>query len=168
MFLTFTFQKVPPLLLVLSSLSSLNLPLLLLSSLATLAVGGSLMLTSQSLRYLLVFSSVRSNSWLIVGIYSSPLCLLIYLTLYYSILFFLFFGLSSTVDRVHYRGSTLLLLTLLSGLPPSPLFLGKLLVALSFIAITPVYISLLFLILSTLSSAGYVLFCFYYLTNKLN
>lgn len=165
-----TFHKFPVLFMILQFNLALDITLFWVSALLTMVVAGSVMISSQDLRYLLVASSVGNNSWFLLACLSGFYRLRVFL-LRYSLLFLgLVLSLNSTY-RIRPSGaprrvySLIISLCLLSSLPPSPLFFVKLAVMfnLFYLGVSP-YLLVVFLIFSSSMVCGYVVFCIRFLT----
>lgn len=122
------------------------------------------MLSSNSIRFLLVASSVSNNGWLLIAVQANfqrfSVFVVIYFTLLLSVLR-LFSQFSEVVNSSPHPASlcSLLILCSLSGVPPSPLFLRKVAVILGLFDHSPLVSPLIaFLVFRVASSSAYVCF----------
>lgn len=120
LFNAMTFQKLPLFILLFGVTSAINTIAVLL--LLSLFVGGIMALSASDLTRLLVFSSIRNNTWLWFSLWGKNLNVFLAFYLTYSLSLYLAF--LSRPGSLRSLG-----LLSLSGLPPSPLFLAKLAVA---------------------------------------
>jgi hypothetical protein len=160
-YISSTFHKVPPFLMVYSftpfnSFSSLCL----LSCVLTLAFSGSSMLSSSDFRVVLASSSVGNNVWFLLSTLSSVELLVSFMLVYSFLLFILFSFLKGGTNFSPSRESTTyffsLVVLMVSGLPPSPLFLFKLSVVFFMAYSIPSSFLLLFLLRGSAVLVGYV------------
>jgi hypothetical protein len=165
-----TFHKFPVLFIILQFNLALDMAFFWVSALLTIVVAGSIIISSQDLRYLLVSSSVGNNSWFLLACLSGLHRLRVFLFRYSLLFLGLVFSLNSTYRiRPSYAPrrvySLVRFLCLLSSLPPSPLFFVKLAVMfnLFYLGISP-YLLVLFLVFSSSMVCGYVVFCMTFLT----
>lgn len=130
-FLASTFHKLPPLLLVYLFSVDLHFPTLWASILFTMFISSSIMITSSDLRLTLIRSSVGNNSWFIMallsGLHVFRVFFVVYCTLFYIVV--RLFGRLSNLPR--FSPKSMLYVTALRGIPPSPLFFMKMLVLFS-------------------------------------
>lgn len=166
LFLACSFHKLP--ILVLISQFSLTLPrrvfwgFVCLNTLFT----GLFLVTTLDLRYFLVGSSIANNSWLLLRQSGGVFCIVLFIATYFPILFWTLFRIGTSAKlNPYFTNSNLILLfaqlIALSGLPPSPLFISKLLILFSLPTISSTV--LLFLIFSSLAVCSYFIFLMRYL-----
>jgi hypothetical protein len=115
------------------------------------------MFTTLDLRFLLVSSSVGNNSWLVLSQLSGFDSIFIFFSIY-----FLLFGLTLAFQghAITPVKKSLFMLLLLSGFPPSPLFLGKLLVILNLAPLDFSFFLIFFLVLRVVMSVSYIVYLF--------
>lgn len=128
-FLTSTFHKLPPMLLLKLFVLPISYELLWVSMVFTLLFSGVLMLSLLDFRILLVVSSIGNNSWFLVAQMANLSLFLGYLAVYTFSLFMLLSSFKSTSrfplgSESPYSMSFWLLR--LAGMPPFPLFFFKL------------------------------------------
>lgn len=115
------------------------------------------------LRLLLVLSSIGNNSWFLLSQMVNMFVFLFFLVIYSFSLFFLlnsFKGISkpSLVSSISSNPYALTLWVLsISGMPPFPVFFGKILVILSLLMTVDInYFFILFLVINSLIVIGYL------------
>jgi len=171
-FVASTFQKLPALFMLMNTGISISFPVLWASAIISALMGGLVILASQSFRFLLVASRVRNGGWLLLSVYSSILSFLVFVTIYFvSILIVLSvlkqFSEVLNSNFSHSAVTSLILLSSFSGLPPSPLFLGKVIVILRLLLHSfEVWPLLFFLVISVMSSSAYVCFSMLHYVRK--
>ena len=166
-----TLHKLP--ILILITQFSMNLPsstFWLLAIINTL-IRGVIILSSFDLRYLLVASSVSNNSWFLVRQLSGIVPLLSFFLTYSFILFLILWRLSSLPSTRPFFDSslnlvTILNLSLLSGLPPSPLFFIKVYTILCIPNLDP--LTCLFLLSSCTVLCSYLIHCMHIIALRYN
>lgn len=158
-----TLHKVPAMLIISSFSLQLDITLLWVSIILTTFIGGLIMLTVIDFRIVLVLSSIGNNSWFFLSQITNIFIFFFFVLVYRVRLFFIlrgFKGLSKPIFRTSlvctsYSSSFWVLS--LSGIPPFPLFYGKILTILGLIYTLGFnYIFLLFLVFNSLMVMGYI------------
>nr|UBX38532.1 NADH dehydrogenase subunit 2 [Brachionus calyciflorus] len=158
-----TLHKLPPMLMIKLFSLELNLNILWLSIVLTVLFSGVMMLMVLDLRLLLVLSSIGNNSWFLLSQMVNMFIFMFFLVIYSVSLFFLlnsFKGMSkpSVASSLSSNPYSLSLWVLsISGMPPFPVFFGKMLVILSLLTTTDMnYFFMLFLLMNSLMVMGYL------------
>lgn len=130
LFTALTVFKIPPFLMIYTFSAAFSNIIIICSSVLTLIVGGIYIYFSNDLRFILISSSVANNSWFYLSTLRSLATFTVFWLFYSSFLFlfFVFIGTNykqsfSFFDRLVFL--LYILLILLSGFPPSPLFFIK-------------------------------------------
>lgn len=161
--LSSTLHKLPPILMI--KLFSINLDtnVVWLSIILTVLVRGVMILSVVDLRILLVLSSIGNNSWFLISQIVNMFVFLSFIILYTLSLFYLldsFAGISKPsvpISLSHNPYRLRFWVLSISGMPPFPLFLGKILVIVSlFDSVGINYYFALFLIVRSLIFIGYL------------
>lgn len=161
-FIASTFQKLPPVFMLLNTRVALSMQIFWLSAILSLFLGGVIMLSSNSIRFLLVASRVGNNGWLLLASQSRIFSLFSFIIIYFLLVFFTLITLKqfsevTSPSKAPSISTCLLYLCSLSGVPPSPLFVGKILVVISILRHSLLTWQLLaFLVLRVISSSSYV------------
>jgi hypothetical protein len=168
-FMVSTIHKLPVLFIICQFKIQLDMPLFWLCSILSVLVRGFLIIATQDLRYLLVASSIGNNTWLILSSISGTQGFLIFIFLYT----FLFFCIVNNINlsyRIRVTSDSsrtailIILLCLLSALPPSPLFLAKTYIVFNLFSLSSSFsVILAFLLSTSIIVSGYVVFCIKYL-----
>nr|UBY46730.1 NADH dehydrogenase subunit 2 [Brachionus calyciflorus] len=163
LWLASTLHKLPPMLMIKLFSLELNTNILWLSIVLTVLFSGVMMLMVLDLRLLLVLSSIGNNSWFLLSQMVNMFVFLFFLVIYSFSLFFLlnsFKGMSkpSLVSSMSSNPYALTLWVLsISGMPPFPVFFGKMLVILSLLMTVDMnYFFMLFLVMNSLMVMGYL------------
>nr|AQM37706.1 NADH dehydrogenase subunit 2 [Brachionus calyciflorus] len=158
-----TLHKLPPMLMIKMFSLELNLNILWLSIVLTVLFSGIMMLMVLDLRLLLVLSSIGNNSWFLLSQMVNMFIFMFFLVIYSVSLFFLlntFKGMSkpSVASSLSSNPYSLSLWVLsISGMPPFPVFFGKMLVILSLLMTMDMnYFFMLFLLMNSLMVMGYL------------
>lgn len=158
-----TLHKLPPILIIKLFSLELNTNILWLSIVLTVLFRGVMILIVLDLRLLLVLSSIGNNSWFLLSQMVNMFVFLFFLVIYSFSLFFLlnsFKGISkpSLVSSISSNPYALTLWVLsISGMPPFPVFFGKILVILSLLMTVDInYFFILFLVINSLIVIGYL------------
>lgn len=169
-FISSTLHKLPPFLMLALFISNpSSISILLVSRVLTVLLSGGTMLITSDIRLLLLTSSVGNNSWFVLARISSASLFVLFLSVYSLVLIVTL----SLLKAGSYFTSTFspdtpthlsICLLLLSGLPPSPLFIFKLFVVYSLIYLVPLRVLLLFLLSRSIILAGYIRIVFSYLS----
>ena len=168
LFVSSTFHKLPPFMLVSFFLPFSNISLVMACCIFTVLLSGRVMLFSSDFRLLLVASSVGNNSWFYLSSLFS-FTLFFFFILFYSFVLFLAFSFIGQITSVKVSSSPSLTLfctisLFLSGLPPSPLFPFKLIVIYCSLLSAPSELVFLFLLSSVLLLVSYLRILMSYLT----
>lgn len=159
-----TLQKLPAIFLLLNTGIVFSVSFFWISAIFGFILRGVLMLSSQSIRLLLVASSVSNNGWLLLASQASLLRVSIFVTVYFSLLFIVLKLFSQLSEVTHFTShlpslTSLTLLCSLSGVPPSPLFLGKIYIILRLFDCSHLVWPLAsFLVLRVACSSAYICF----------
>nr|AAP72063.1 NADH dehydrogenase subunit II [Craugastor megacephalus] len=136
-----TWQKLPPVALLLQLTDTLNLTLLLMAGLTSTVVGGWGGINQTQLRKIMAYSSISHMGWMVIVLKLSPKLALLSFTIYVMItstLFLIFINLKTKTLRELINAwpkspplaaMSLLILLSLGGLPPLTGFLPKWLIA---------------------------------------
>lgn len=158
-----TLHKLPPILIIKIFSLELNLNILWLSIVLTVLFRGIIILIVLDLRLLLVLSSIGNNSWFLLSQIVNMFIFIFFLVIYSVSLFFLlntFKGMSkpSVASSLSSNPYSLRLWVLsISGIPPFPVFFGKILVILSLLITIDInYFFILFLLINSLIVIGYL------------
>jgi len=158
-----TLHKIPAMLIISVFSLKLDTNLLWLSIVLTTIVSGLIMLTVVDFRIVLVLSSIGNNSWFFLSQITNIFIFLTFIFIYRVSLFYIlnsFKSLSKPVFTTSLQSSSYSLsfwVLSLSGIPPFPLFYGKILVILRVLhTLTFNYIFLLFLLFNSLIVIGYI------------
>lgn len=159
-FISLTFHKFPSfLILSLFFLTPLS-TMLLLSCVLTVFLSSSVILSSSDLRLLLLASSIGNNAWFLFSrVISSTLFTFFMLTYSFVLLIlisFLNIGSSFITTHTQTTHAFSFCVLVLSGLPPSPLFIFKLFVVSYLVFFLPSAFIFIFLVRSSLILAGYI------------
>jgi len=137
------------------------------SILLTLLIGGILMIGSNSIRFLIVGSSVGNNSWFLLSQIVDFIVFLLFIIVYSFLLYFVFVTLSGGEIYYSYfkiRESGLLftiMIIFLTGLPPFPVFFLKMIILLGvFSSMFRVYYLILILFFNVFIVLGYMKYLF--------
>lgn len=158
-----TLHKLPPILIIKLFSLELDLNILWLSITLTTLFRGLIILTVIDLRMLLVLSSIGNNSWFLLSQIVNIFIFISFVLIYSFSLFLLlnsFKGiskpsLSSSLSANPYR--LRLWVLSISGMPPFPVFFGKILVILSMLITMGInYFFILFLVINSLIVIGYL------------
>jgi NADH:ubiquinone oxidoreductase subunit 2 (subunit N) len=158
-----TLHKIPAMLIIKMFSLELNLTLLWLSILITVLLSGLMILSILDLRMLLVISSIGNNSWFLLSQITTTYVFVLFTTVYRVRLLFTLDSFNSlskpsvflSSNRTPYSLSLWVLS--LSGIPPFPLFYGKILVILFLLhTVSTNYFFILFLAFNSLMVIGYL------------
>jgi len=167
LFLCSTIFKVPSVGLFGAFILRFNLAVFFVSILLTLLIGGILMIGSNSIRFLIVGSSVGNNSWFLLSQIVDFIVFLLFIIVYSFLLYFVFVTLSGGEIYYSYfkiRESGLLftiMIIFLTGLPPFPVFFLKMIILLGvFSSMFRVYYLILILFFNVFIVLGYMKYLF--------
>lgn len=162
LFLSSSFHKIPVFLIILLFNPIFNLNFIMVSTILTVLLSGFMMLSSIDFRAVVVCSSVGNNSWFFL---SSMLDLFSFMFFFSMYCFFLFLLISELsvftkplmVKLVGGRLSLFYYVVFLSGLPPFPVFFGKIFILFSILTKFDIRLYLsLFIFSSSLMLVGYI------------
>ena len=157
-----TLHKVPAMLMIKLFSLSLSTTLVWLSILARVLLSGVIMLSIVDLRILLVVSSIGNNSWFLLSQIANTTVFILFVVLYRASLFLslsAFHSMSKPSLSLSFKTSPYPLsiwVLSLSGMPPFPLFYGKMLVIASLYSTLPPSLFLLFLVFNSFMLIGYL------------
>ena len=156
-----TLHKVPAMVMIKLFSLPLDAALVWLSILARVLLSGIMMLSITDLRMLLVVSSIGNNSWFLLSQIANTFVFLLFL-IFYRVRLFLtlasFGSKSKPALRLSLQASPYSLsmwVLSLSGMPPFPLFFGKILVIVSLYRAVPSSLFALFLVFNSFMLIGY-------------
>lgn len=158
-----TLHKIPPILIIKLFSLNLNHNILWLSILLTVFFRGLMILSVVDLRILLVLSSIGNNSWFLLSQIVNIFIFIIFVIIYSLSLYCLlntFKGItkpSITSSLTSNPYSLRLWVLSISGIPPFPVFFGKILIILSILTTFELnYFFILFLVINSLIVIGYL------------
>lgn len=158
-----TIHKVPVIVIIKRFRIRVDTPILWISIIFTTLISGVIMLSVLDFRIVLVLSSVGNNSWFILSQITNTFVFLFFISIYSFTLFYIlnsFKNLSKPSLRSSvYRSSYVLRFWVLSlsGIPPFPVFYGKILVIFSLLGTLDMnYLFFIFLISNSLIVMGYL------------
>nr|QHR79572.1 NADH dehydrogenase subunit 2 [Brachionus rubens] len=158
-----TLHKVPAMLMINIFSLHLDMSSLWLSIALTTFISGLMMLSVLDFRMVLVLSSIGNNSWFLLSQMTNMFTFWLFISIYSLSLFFIlseFKGLSKPLTSISFQSSSYSLsfwVLSLSGMPPFPLFYGKMLIILSLISTLGFnYMFLVFLVFNSLMVMGYI------------
>ena len=162
-----TLFKIPSVYILRAFFNLLDLKLLFMSSLITVLVGGSIMIFSNDLRFILIGSSVANNSWFVLSQMTRTFIFLTFFVLYSWFVLVVFSVLDSLISysskntSISARVSMILGLIVLSGIPPFPIFFVKMFIVLFMAAnLNYSFFVLILMILNILVLLGYLKYIF--------
>lgn len=158
-----TLHKIPPILIIKLFSLKLDTNIMWLSILLTVLLRGVIILSVIDLRILLVLSSIGNNSWFLLSQIVNIFVFITFITIYSARLFFLltsFKGLSKPIAHTSLSSNPYKLslwVLSLSGIPPFPVFFGKILIILSLLVTTELnFFFMLFLVMNSFMVIGYL------------
>lgn len=158
-----TLHKVPAMLIIKIFSLNLDINFIWTSIVITTLFRGLMMLSVVDFRIVLVLSSIGNNSWFLLRQMTNMFTFLFFIFVYRFSLFYIltqFKGLSKPLlaNRLNPSSYTLTFWVLsLSGMPPFPLFYGKMLIVLALLTTVHLnYLFLLFLLFNSLIVIGYL------------
>lgn len=158
-----TLHKVPAMLIIHLFSLQLDMNLLWFSIIATTFIRGLIILTVLDFRMVLVLSSIGNNSWFLLSQIANIFVFLFFVIVYRFRLFYIlsgFKGLSKPMYTTSLQSSSYyssFWVLSLSGMPPFPLFYGKMLVILRLLYTLGFnYFFFIFLIFNSLIVMGYI------------
>ncbi len=154
-FLSCTFHKLPPLIILLFLFSPYSLITSLLCVVLTTAIMGCYMLSLSDIRYLIVPSSVSNGSFFVLGVYSGDTFSFYLYFMVYTLTLYIFISILSSFTKLRSpwlnSSSSLtiisfLLLCNIASIPPMPNFLAKFYLLYSFSSVESASLYLLLLL----------------------
>lgn len=161
-FLASTFHKLPPVLILFFFQASIDYSFLIFCIIISLCFSGLIISVSKNIRLVLIYSSIGNNAWFILSQFNGLIVFLSFffvysLFLYLCLNFLNYQTISSPLFKKEETFYLCLILIVLSGLPPFPLFYTKIVVIL-FLAASGLnfYLLIFFMIGVMLIIIGYI------------